>query len=226
MYSTMTVNNDHVLCISRLWTIVYRHSGYKSPIPILNKLKAERCTHTDEVYLLPYIGFLNMIVFHRNSLFMSVHFHTWAASKGTLLEPSTVYHQQTDRQTEIVNKEAVTIVRACHLEVDTCVQNVPEIQRKLNSRYHSSCSSSPFHTLYGFTARFGQAKMPYPLDKIVADIEWHAQVTDNLVLPKEAQSLQANKSRNQPPRWRIGRKVMLSLQNINLPNVQKNRKPS
>ena len=226
MYSTMTVDDDYELCISRVWTIVYRHSGYKYPIPILHKLKAEKCTHTYEVYLLPYIGFLNMIVFHSNSLFISVHFHTWAASKGTLLEPATAYHQQTDEQTEIVNKEAVTIIGACNLEVDTCVQKVPEIQRKLKSRYHSSFSSSPFHTLYGLTARFGQGKMPYPLNKIVADIERHAQVTDNLVLPKEGQSLQANESRNQPPSWKIGRKVMLSSQNINLPNVEKKRKPS
>ena len=67
--------------------------------------------------------------------------------------------------------------------------------------------------------------MPYPLNKIVADTDRHVQVTDNLMLAKERQSLQANRRSNQPPRWKIGQKVMLSLQNINLPNVNKKMKP-
>ena len=73
--------------------------------------------------------------------------------------------------------------------------------------------------------RFGQAQMPYPLNKIVADTDRHAQVTNNLKVAKERQSFQANKRRNQPPRWKIGQRVMLSSQNINLPNVNKKMKP-
>ena len=105
---------------------------------------------------------------------MSDHFQAWAASKGILLKPSTAYQQQTDGQTEIVNKEVVTIVRACQLEGDQGVKKLPEIQLKLNSRCNSSRGSSPFHTLYEFTPRFGQAQMPYPLDKIVVHTDRHA----------------------------------------------------
>ena len=64
---------------------------------------------------------------------MSDHFQGWAALKGILLEPSTAFHQQTDGTTEIVNKEVVTIVRACELERDQCVKKLPELQLKLNS---------------------------------------------------------------------------------------------
>ena len=49
---------------------------------------------------------------------MSDHFQAYAASKGILLKPSTVYHQQPDGQTEIVNKEVVTIVCAYELAGD------------------------------------------------------------------------------------------------------------
>ena len=67
--------------------------------------------------------------------------------------------------------------------------------------------------------------MPYPLNKIVADSDRHAQVTNNLKLAKERQSLQANKRRNQPPRWQSAQQVMLASQNMNLTHVNKKMKP-
>ena len=67
--------------------------------------------------------------------------------------------------------------------------------------------------------------MPYPVNKIVADSDRHAQVTNKLKIAMERQSLQANKRRTLPPRWKIGQKVMLSSENINLPNVHKKMKP-
>ena len=115
---------------------VDRHSGYKLLIQIPDNFKAEQCTCTYEVHLLPYIVFPNSIVFDRDSLFMSDHFQAWAASKAILLELSTGHSQQTDGQTEFVNKEVVTIVRACELEADQWVKKLPEIQLKLNNRYN------------------------------------------------------------------------------------------
>ena len=159
------------------------------------------------------------------SQFMSDHFQGWAASQGMLLERSRAYQQQTDSQTEIVNTVVVTIVRACELEGDQWVKNLPEIQLKLNSSYNSSRSSSAFHTLYGFRATFSQEQMPYPLNKIVAESDRHAQLTNDLKRTKKRQSFQANKRRNQALRWKIAQKVMLSSQNINLPNVNKKMKP-
>ena len=127
MYPNMEIDNDYMLCISRIWTIVDRHSEYKCLIPIPDNCKAEKCTRTYEVQLLPYIGYANSIVFDRDSLFMTDYFQAWAASQGILLAPSTAYHQQPDGQTKIVNKEVVTIVRACESEEDQSVKKLPEI---------------------------------------------------------------------------------------------------
>ena len=184
MYPNSEIDNDHMLCISRRWTIVDRHSGYKFQIPIADNFKVEQCTHTYEVHLQPYIRYANTLVFNRDSLFMSYHFQAWAATKGILLQPSTAYYQQTDGQTEIVNKEVVTGVCAYELEGDQCVKKLPEIQLTLNNRYSSSRGSSQFHTLYRFTPRFGQAQMSYPFNQIVAEPDRHAQVTNNLKLAK------------------------------------------
>ena len=208
MYPNIEIDNDHMLCISRIYTLVNRHSGYKFLIPIPDNFEAEQCTRTYEVHLLPYIGYTNTIGLDRDSWFMSDHFQAWAALKGILLEPPTAYHQQTDGQTEIVNKEVVTIVRTCELAGAQWVKKLPEIQLKLNITYNPSPGSSPFHTLYGFMPRFGQAQMHYPLNKIIADTDRHAQVTNHLKLAKEGQSFQPNKRRNQPPRWKIGQKVI------------------
>ena len=214
-----------MLFISRISTIVDRHTGYKLRIPIPDDSRAKQYTRTYEVHLLPYIGHPNIVVFDRDSLFRSYHFQAWAASKGILLEASPAYYQQTDGQTEIVNMEVVTIVRACELEGDQWVKKLPEIQPKLNSRYNLSRGSSPFHTLYGFTRRFGQAQMPYPLYKIVVDTDRHAAVTNNLSLGKEGQSCQVKQIRNQLSRCKLVQNVILSSQNINLPNVNKKMKP-
>ena len=225
IYPNIEIDNDHMLCISRMWTIVDSHSAYEFLIPIPDDCKAAQCTRTHEVHLLPYIGDPNTIVFDGDSLCMSDHLQAWAASTGIRLAPSSAYHQHTDGQREIVNTQVVTIVRACELEADQWVKKLPEIQQRLNSRYNSLRGSSPFHTLHGFTARFDQAQMLYHNNKIIAESDRHGEVTNNLKLVKERQSFQANKRRNQAPKWKIGQQLMLSTQNMNLPNVNKKMKP-
>ena len=94
----MEIDNDHMLCILRVCTIVDRQSLYTITIPISNNFMVEQCTRTYEVHLLPHIGYSNTIIFDTDSLFISDHFQAWAAYKGILLEPSIAYHQQTDGQ--------------------------------------------------------------------------------------------------------------------------------
>ena len=50
MYPNIEVDKAHMLCISRVWTIVDRHSGFKFPIRIPDNFKAEQCTGTYEVH--------------------------------------------------------------------------------------------------------------------------------------------------------------------------------
>ena len=155
---------------------------------------------------------------------MSDHFQGWAASNRILLEPSTLYHQQTDGQSEIVNQEVVTIVPAYEIEADQWVKKLEEIPLRLNSTCNWSRRRSPFHTLYAFTLRFGLPQMHYPLNKVVAHTDRHVQLTNILKQANERQSLQANKRSNQPPRCKIAQKVMLLLHSINLPNVNQKMK--
>ena len=77
--------NDHILCISRIWSIVDRRSGYKFLMSIPDNYEAEQCTRTYEVHLLPNVAYHNSIVFDRDRLLISDHFQAWAASEGILL---------------------------------------------------------------------------------------------------------------------------------------------
>ena len=61
-------------------------------------------------------------------------------------------------------------------------------------------------------------------DSVVPKLPTLIQATNNLKLANERQSFQANKRRNQPSRWKIQQKVLLSSQNINVPNVNKKMK--
>ena len=42
IYPNIEIDNDHMLCISRIWTLVHRHGGYKFLIPISIMSKCNR----------------------------------------------------------------------------------------------------------------------------------------------------------------------------------------
>jgi len=104
LYPNIPLEDDHVICFSKLWTIVCRQLGFMFLIPVSDHLMAEKCTDTFDKHVASVIGYPYYIVFDRDTLFMSDHFKDWVARKGIKLEPSTAYHPQTDGQCEIANK--------------------------------------------------------------------------------------------------------------------------
>ena len=114
-----------------------------------------------EVHLREHITYPITIVFDRDSLYISDHFRACAASMGILLEPSPADHKETGGQIEILNKEVVTTVRVCELEVDKQVKKLHKIQLWHNSRNNVYRISCPFHMLYGFIPRYGPLKVTY-----------------------------------------------------------------
>lgn len=82
MYPNMEIDKYYLLCIACIWTIVDRHSAYKFLIPNPHNLKAEQCTRTYEVHLLPHVGYANTVRFDRHSLFIHHHFLAQASSKA------------------------------------------------------------------------------------------------------------------------------------------------
>ena len=55
-YPNIPVGEDHIVCISRLWTIVDKQSGFKFLIPAPDNFSAEQCTPTLDTYIVPTMG--------------------------------------------------------------------------------------------------------------------------------------------------------------------------
>jgi len=77
---------------------------------------AEKCTDTFDPYIATIIGNPNYINFDLHSLFKSDHFQDWELRKRIKLEPSTMYHPQTEGQSEIANKRILQSAQACKVE--------------------------------------------------------------------------------------------------------------
>jgi len=133
LYSNILLEDDHMICFSRLWMIFCRQSGFIFLTPVFDNLTVEKCTDTFDTYIASFIDYPYYIVFDRDTLFMSDHFKDWAARKGIKLEPSTAYHPQTDGQSELANKAILQAIRGCKVEENEWLHKLSENQLKLNS---------------------------------------------------------------------------------------------
>ena len=104
-YPNIPVGEYHIVCISGLWMIVDRLSGFKFLIPVPDNFSAEQCTVTFDNHVIPTIRYLYSIVFDQHTLFTSSHFQSWAASKGIKLEASlhTIFKQTGNQKLQIQN---------------------------------------------------------------------------------------------------------------------------
>jgi len=74
LYPNITLEDDHMICFSRLWSIVCRQSGFMFLILVSDKLTVEKCTDTFDTHVVSIIGYPYYIVFNRDTVFMSDHF--------------------------------------------------------------------------------------------------------------------------------------------------------
>jgi len=225
LYPNIPLEDDHMICLLRLWRIVCRLSGFMFLIPVSDNLTAEKCTDTFDTHVASIIGYPYDIVFDRDTLFMSDHTKDWAARKGIKLEPSTAYHPQMDGQSEIANKAILQAARGCKVEGNEWLNKLFEIQLKLNSRDNTARQHSLFFSLLGFEAKLGPSSFPYPINPYTPAEERHLDTSRNLYSSKVKQAKQANKKRSVPPLLSAGQKVLLSAENLNLLNTSRKFKP-
>ena len=225
LYANIPVDKDHIVCISRLWTIVDRQSGFKFLIPLPDNFSAVQCTATVDTHVVPTIGYPYCIVFDQDTLFMSSHFQSWAPSKKIKLESSTTYYLQTDIQSEIVNTEIIQGARPCKAEGNEWLSKIPEIQQRLNWRYNASRRNNPFVIVLDFNAKLGLDTFPYSVNKYQPATEYHNATSEALTSAKASQAKQTNLHRTPEPKHKVGDKVFLSTKNININNVSLKMEP-
>nr|GEU96484.1 putative reverse transcriptase domain-containing protein [Tanacetum cinerariifolium] len=73
---------------------------------------------------------------------------------GTTLDMSTVYHPQTDEQSERTIQNLKDILRACVIDFGKgWVNHLPLVEFSYNNNYHASIKATPFEALYGRKCR-------------------------------------------------------------------------
>ena len=63
LHPNIFVGEDHIVCISRLWTIVDRQSGFKFLIPVPDNFSGEQWTVTLDTYVVTIMEYAYCIVF-------------------------------------------------------------------------------------------------------------------------------------------------------------------
>jgi len=225
LYPNIPLEDDHMICFSRLWTIVCRQSGLIFLIPVSDNLTAEKCTDNFDTHVASIICYHFYIVFVQDTLFISDHFKDWAARKGIQLEPSTGYHPQTDGHSEIAKMAIHQAARACKVERNEWLRKLCEIQLKLNSGDNTKIQYSPFFSMLGFGVKLGPSSFPYPITLYTPAEERHLDTSRNLYSSKVKEAKQANKKWSVPPLLSASQKVLLLTENINLLNTSRTLKP-
>nr|GFA31740.1 putative reverse transcriptase domain-containing protein [Tanacetum cinerariifolium] len=75
-------------------------------------------------------------------------------SQGTRLDMSTVYHPETDGQSERTIQTLEDMLRACEIDFEKgWVNHLPLVEFSYNNSYHASIKAAPFKALYGRKCR-------------------------------------------------------------------------
>jgi hypothetical protein len=143
------------------------------------------------------------IVSDRDAKFLSYFWKTLWCKLGTKLLFSTTCHPQTDGQTEVVNRNLSTLLRAIiRKNIKTWEECLPHVEFAYNRAVHSATKFSPFEIVYGFNPLTPLDLSPLPLTEHInldgkkkADFvkQIHEKARLNIERRTEQYATQANK---------------------------------
>lgn len=174
------------------------------------------------------------IVSDRGTQFVSALWARTCQLLGIVRRLSTAYHPETDGSTEQKNQVIEAYVRAfVSYAQDDWAKLMPAAELALNNRDASSTGVSPFFLMHGYHVEpLVLPEEPQPVrspqspvqvaDSIVrklrSAVEWAQSA---MAISQQEQEEQANRLRTEGPRFKVGDKVWLSLQNIKTDRTNK-----
>nr|GEV54828.1 putative reverse transcriptase domain-containing protein [Tanacetum cinerariifolium] len=94
------------------------------------------------------------IISDRDPRFVSNFWRSFQSALGTRLDMSTVYHPETDGQSERTIQTLEDMLRACAIDFGKgWVNHLPLVEFSYNNSYHASIKAAPFEALYGQKCR-------------------------------------------------------------------------
>jgi transposase InsO family protein len=137
-----------------IWVIVYRLTKVTHFIPVNTTYKGSQLAELYMARIVCLHGVPKKIVSDHGSQFTSRFWKSLHENIGTKLNSSSVYHPQTDGQTERTNQVLEDMLRACALKHGgSWDKSLPYAEFSYNNSYQVSLKMSPFEALYGRKCR-------------------------------------------------------------------------
>src|SRR5260221_3395779 len=165
------------------------------------------------------------IVSDRDTKFMSLFWTELHRLLGVKLKLSTMFHPQTDGQTERMIQSVIQILRAaiCPDQRDWALK-IPMTEFAINSSVNRTTGFAPFELVYRYML---QMMTNVPSSEFSGVQDFTEMALDNLQSAHDAilmnhirQAIQANKHRLPDPILKVGDLAYLSTKDLNLPKGQ------
>ncbi|GJV93174.1 putative reverse transcriptase domain-containing protein [Tanacetum coccineum] len=136
------------------------------------------------------------IICDRDPKFASHFWRSLQKALGTSLDMSTVYHPQTDRQSERAIQTLEDMLRAYVIDFGNgWVKHLPLVEFSYKNSYHVSIKAAPFEPLYGQKCR--------------SPVCW-AEIKQRIQAARDRQKSYAGLKRN-PMKFQVGDRVVLKV---------------
>ncbi|GJU74115.1 putative reverse transcriptase domain-containing protein [Tanacetum coccineum] len=179
-----------------IWVIMDRLTKSIHFLPMREDYKMERLSRLYFNEIVARYGVLFSIISNCDSRFTSRFWQSMQEALGTRLDMSTVYHPQTDGQSDHTIQTLEDLLRACVLDFrGSWDVHLPLVEFSYNNSYHSSVRCAPFEALYS--------------RKCHSPIMW-AEIKDRLKAARDRQKSYADK-RRKPLEFSVGDYVLLKV---------------
>ncbi|GJX00664.1 putative reverse transcriptase domain-containing protein [Tanacetum coccineum] len=157
------------------------------------------------------------IICDRDPRFASNFWKSLQNALGTNLDMSTVYHPQTDRQSERTIQTLENMLHAYEIDFGKgWVNHLPLVEFSYNNSYHASIKAAPFEALYGRKCRsrvcwteVGEAQI-LGLELIQETTKKIVQIKQRMQAARDRQKSYADLKRK-PMEFQVGDKVVLKV---------------
>ncbi|MCO5608666.1 hypothetical protein L7F22_062880 [Adiantum nelumboides] len=178
-----------------IWTIVDRFSKQAHFIPVKKTINAHQMATLFISQIFKYHGLPSSIVSDRDPRMTSNFWKGLFENLGTRLNFSSVYHPQTDGQSEIANLTILDLLKSYVTEVDQRSQwekYLPLVEYAYNNTVHTFTGKAPFEVIEG------RSKSPLLLKvhgKIFTADEYSRDLKESFQKIKEAISISQQKQK-------------------------------
>lgn len=208
-----------------IFVVVDRLSKHASFIPTTSGLSAEGFTDLFVQHIVARFGIPDSIIADRDPRWTSDFWRAVATALKTRMSLSSSHHPQHDGQTENVNRQLETMLRAyVSKDKSDWAEWLKILEFACNSSVHGSIGTTPFSLLYGFdpktpldfllpgevgyTPAYGMSKESSEYLERLRIHRENARLS--IARAQDEQSKHHNKGRKDVPEFKIGSKVLIN----------------